>query len=82
MFCCIFRTPVRPSHQRNEVDVIVSTASLLRCVRQLNFVFDESSHDVVKDVTVQHILQEGHEYQRVSPNGLFSEIEIYTLSES
>lgn len=56
-----------PSRQRSgEVDVIMNTASLLRCVRQLNFVFDESSRDVVKDVTVQHILQEGREYQRVS----------------
>lgn len=66
MFCCNFKTPVRPSHQRTEVDVIVSTASLLRCVRQLNFLFNESSRDVVNVVTVQHILQEGHEYQRVS----------------
>ncbi|XP_052464063.1 uncharacterized protein LOC128021130 [Carassius gibelio] len=78
------RTPVRlcnvdlsPSRQRSgEVDVIVSTASLLRCVRQLNFVFDESSHDVVNDVTVQHILQEGREYQRVNVT-----IKVLQLSE-
>lgn len=79
MFVCCSRTPVRlcdvvlsPSCQQNgEMDVLVNRRTSLTCVRLLNFAFEESSCLVLQDMTLQDILNDPREYQRVSGPMLF-----------
>lgn len=71
--CYFSRSPVRlcevelsPSRQKNgEVDVIVNSSSSLRCVRRLDFAFDDCSRELVEDWTLQEIVKNPREYQRV-----------------
>ncbi|KAF4115285.1 hypothetical protein G5714_002774 [Onychostoma macrolepis] len=68
------RSPIRlcgvgfsPSRQKKgEMDIVVNVSTTLTCVRKLKFAFDVYTHDIVQHWTVQQIINDPREYQRVN----------------
>lgn len=49
-----------------EMDVMVNSYSSIRCVRKLQFAFDDKLQDTIEDKTLKEIVDDPREYQKVS----------------